>query len=99
MQAVLRPTACVVARSIRVFAREAATRDPMRAMLFAIVLVAVAGCGKPGGGESKTGAVESNAPAASTTQGGASKAANSAPANLAFKNGAVYTVDGARSWA
>jgi predicted amidohydrolase YtcJ len=58
----------------------------MRAMLTAIVLAAaVAGCSKANdGADNAAPSPESNATQA---------------ADLAFRNGAIYTVDGARSWA
>ena len=54
-----------------------------RAMVFALALAAAAGC-------AKKDADESAAPQAT---------AAAAPAELAFKNGAIYTVDGPRRWA
>jgi len=58
--------------------------SPARAMVFVLALAAAAGCAK------KKDADESAAPQA---------AATAAPAELAFKNGAIYTVDGPRRWA
>ena len=57
--------------------------SPARAMVFVLALAAAAGC-------AKKDADESAAPQA---------AAAAAPAELAFKNGAIYTVDGPRRWA